>query len=381
MTNTEIIGHDSYPLPNGRISSEQSGQASQIKPVHSEDLIERLDLAGLPKALVASVKGSIWGEIDDGKMLLECRTVSVLQQPRDGGVAICDFDDCLMSATGWHKKEYQLLEQSEELHSMGVKISAERARAMYELSKIRVPLTVENEPRYTPTLNQILASLYVESLRTAAAKECPEEQSWLELLDWKAAIDGQIQKHGEKALKAYAIHPLISKIFMGNPPSKFLYRDFVLDVLAATRPNDIRIIATRGKIEGPLGQIHKIHGSGLMKERIWAGQRIDLVIYSNDIKAQALITLTEVLPGIKDRLIRIYDDNPNEVLPYLGVARQLGTSNIEVVQVSHPDAKRKGVNLDVEPNLDYMRRGTRLRHYSPFHDHQQSEPIASATSL
>ena len=350
MTNSEIVS--------------SVDQASQVKPIHSEDLVERLDFMGLPKALITSVKGSIWGEIDDGRMLLECRTVSVLQQSRDGAVAICDFDDCLMSATSWHSKEYQLLEQSEELHNMGVNITVDRARAIYELSKIRVPHTVENEPRYTPGLNQVLVSLYAESLRTGTPKERPEEESWLELLDWRENINQQIQKYGEDALRAYTIHPFVNKIFMGNHPAQFLYRDFVQDVLAATRPNDIRIIATRGKIEGPLGQIHKIHESGLMKERTWAGQRIDLVVYSNDIKARALITLTEVLPGIRERLIRIYDDNPSEVLPYLEIAKCLGTTNIEVVQVSHPDAKRKDVRLGIKPNLDYIRGKTRLRHYS-----------------
>lgn len=358
-----------------------AGQTSQIKPIDSEDLIERLDLTGLPKTLRTSVKGSLWGEINDGRMLIECRTVSVLQQSRDGAVTICDFDDCLMSATGWHRQEYQLLEENEELHQMGVHISVEKARSIYELSKILVPHTVENEPRYTPQLNQILVSLYAESLKTGAPKEKPEEESWLKLLDWREDINAQIQKHGEDALKAYTVHPLVSKIFMGNHPSQFLYRSFVQDILAATRPNDIRIIATRGKIEGPLGQVHKIHESGLMREKTWAGQRIDVAVYSNDVKAQALITLTDVLPGIKERLIRIFDDNPNEVLPYLEVAGHLGTSNIEIVQVSHPDAKRKGMNLGIAPNLDYMRGKTRLRHYSPLHDRFQSEPIASEILL
>lgn len=364
------------PVSGEHVSDPLIEQVSRVKPMHLEDVVERLELNGLPKTLLESVRGSLWGEVRGGNMLLEYRTVTVLQQPRDGAVTICDFDDCLMSATGWHKQEYQLLEQSEALHRMGVNISAARARDIYELSKIRIPGTVEKEPRYTPRLNQVLVSIYADSLRTGLSKERLEEQTWLELVTWRKTIDQQIQELGEGALKAYSIHPLIRSIFMGNPPSRFLYEEFVQDVLAGTRPNDIRIIATRGKIEGSLGQVHKVHGSGLMKQKTWAGQRVDLVVYSNDVKAEALITLTELLPGIRNRRVTVYDDNPNEVLPYLKAVQMLGAHNIEVVQVSHPDAKRKDFNLGIEPNLDYMRRETRLRHYSPFHEISAPVPTA-----
>lgn len=75
--------------------------------------------------------------------------------------------------------------------------------------------------------------------------------------------------------------------------------------------------------------------------------------------------MLNLLPGVGERLISIYDDNPNEIMPYLKVARVLGVKNIEVVQISHPDAKRKDVDVGIEPRLSYMRGNTRLRHYSP----------------
>lgn len=361
-------------------SDFDSGQNKQIQPIHFEDVIDRLELRGLSKTLLNSVRGSLWGTLGNGDMIIECRILSVLQQPRDGAVTICDFDDCLMSATGWHRQEYQLIEQNEALHEMGINITSDRARDIYELSKIRIQGLAEKEARYTPRLNLILLGIYAEALKEGQPKEQPEEQAWNELLDWRQTINQQVQALGERALKAYAINPLIMETFIGNHPANFLYGEFIQDVLAGTRPNDIRIIATRGKIEGPLGQIYKVHESGLMKQKTWAGQRIDLVIYSNDVKAEALVTLTEVLPDIQDRLIRVYDDNPSEVLPYLEVAKRLGTQNIEVVQVSHPDAKRKDANLGIEPRLVYFRGKTRLRHYSPMRSVDNLPPLVVAQS-
>lgn len=361
--------------PNSVDIDHASKQVSQMRPIHLEDVVGRLDLAELPKSILHSVRGSIWGEIGTGTTILECRTVSILQQPRCGGVVVIDFDDCMMSATGWHRNEYELLAQNEELRQTGIAISTERAKAIYEMSKMRIPGTVVKEPRYTPRLNLVLLSIYGEEMRKGAIAERPEEDVWNDLVATRKTIDQQVQEIGEQAISYYMIHPLIKKIFMGNPPSKFLYGEFVQDVLDATSPNDIRVIATRGKIKGPLGQIHKIHASGLMRQRNLAGQGIDLVIYSNDLKADALIAMTNILPEIGKRLIRVYDDNPEEILPYLEMTRRLGTQNIEVIQVSHPDAKRKEASLGaVEPRLDYSSRDTRLRHYS------SSNALVSAAS-
>lgn len=361
----------------GEKGIDSAPEAQLIELIPPESVIERLELAGLQRPLLNSIKGSLWGSISGGRILLEARSWTVIQQPRVGTIYFIDFDDCLMSATGWHRREYELVEQAEVLHSRGININAGRAKEIYELSKIRIPEVAEKEARYTPRLNLVLLSIYSGVLQAGRPQEQPEVHAWDELLSWRETINAQVQSLGERALQVYAVDPAIQRIFLQNSPADFLYRDFVQDILAWTSPADIRMIATRGKIEGSLGQIHKIHESGLMSQRSWRGQGVDLVLYSNDVKAEALMFMMRVLPGICERLIRIYDDNPKEVEPYLEAIKTLGAKNIEVVQVSHSDAKRKNAQIGIPPYLDYHRGETRLRHYAPFPDLATS-PVAIA---
>lgn len=339
-------------------------QELQVTNILHEEIRRELEIKGAHKQLLNSVKESQWAKIDGGRMLLEVRTLSFLQQPTYGSVNIFDMDDCLLSATGWHARENQLLEENEVLREQGVNITAQRAKEIYELSKIRIPQVAEKEPRYTPRLNLILLSIYADALREAQIKETLEEEAWTELLKWRELIGNQTAEHGERALKAYAVNSTIQSIFENNPPSDFVYNDFIQDVLSSTGKSDIRIIATRGKIEGPLGQVYKLHSSGIMRLKSITGAVIDLVVYSNDVKAEALITIMKILPGISGRQIRVFDDNPVEIMPYLEVARNLGNPNIEIIQVSHPDAKRKDFNPGIEPIHEYKRRATDFKHYS-----------------
>lgn len=350
----------------GEKGIDSASEALLIESIPPECVVDRLDLAGSQKPFLNSIRASLWGSINAGRILLEARSWTVMQQPRVGTIYFIDFDDCLMSATSWHKREYELIEQAEVLHRRGVNISAARAREVYELSKIHIPEVAEKEARYTPRLNLILLSIYAEALQAGRSKEQPEVHAWGELLGWRETINSQVQSLGERALRVYTVDPAIQRIFLRNSPASFLYRDFVQDILAYTSPADIRMVATRGKIEGPLGQIYKIHESGLMSQRSWRGQGVDLVLYSNDIKAEAFLLMMKVLPGIRERLIRIYDDNPKEVEPYLQAIKTLGAKNIEVVQVSHSDAKRKDAQIGVPPYLDYQRGEARLRHYALF---------------
>lgn len=356
-------------------------EVSLIEPIPPESVIDRLELAGSQRPQLNSIRGSLWGGINGGRIILEARTWTILQQARMGAVYIIDFDDCLMSATSWHGREYQLIERSEVLQRRGVNMSAARAQEVYELSKIYVPSVVVKEARYTPRLNLVLLSLYAEALRAGVQQEQPEIDAWEEILEWRKTITTQVQNLGERALKAYAVDLAIQKIFLQNSPADFLHQGFVQDVLAHTTPADIRIVATRGKIEGSLGQVYKVHASGLMRQRSWRGQGVDLVVYSNDVKAEALILMMEVLPGIRDRLIRIYDDNPREVEPYLEAILRLGAKNIEVVQVSHLDAKRKDAEIGIHPFLDYRRGGTRFRHYAPFPELVTEVPAAGSQDI
>lgn len=338
---------------------------SGIEPIPPEQVIDKLELKQSPRRVANSVKGSIWGKADNGRIILECRNLGILQQPTGGSVNVYDFDDCLMSSSAWHRREYELVEQNETLRAQCADISSQNAADIYELSKILIPSVAEKEPRYTPRLNLVLLSLYADILQEGHRRELTREQEWEMLLRWRETIHQQVQTLGEGALRAYAVNPTIQNIFANNSPADFLYAEFVRDLLGQTRSSDIRIIATRGKIEGPLGQVDKVHRSGMMRQRAWLGQSVDLVVYSNDVKAEALLSTMNLLPSVGDKLVRVYDDNPNEILPYLKLARILGAQNIEVIQVSHPDAKRKDLNVGIEPTLSYTRGRTRLKHFSP----------------
>lgn len=339
-------------------------QELQVTRLLHDEVRRELELKGTNKQLLNSAKESQWAKIDGGRMVLEVRTLSFLQQPTYGSVNVFDLDDCLFSATSWHAREFQLLEENEALREQGINITVQRAKEIYELSKIRIPQFAEKEPRYTPRFNLILLSLYAEALRDSQIKENPEEDAWIELLKWRELISKQTEEQGERALRAYAVNPTVQSIFENNPTSEFVYSEFAEDFLTSTGKSDIRIIATRGKIEGPLGQVYKLHSSGLMQLKSITGGVIDLVIYSNDIKSEALITIMKILPGIHGRQIRVFDDNPAEIMPYLEVARNLGAPNIEVVQISHPDAKRKDFNPGIESTHEYSRYNTYFKHFS-----------------
>jgi len=99
-------------------------------------------------------------------------------------------------------------------------------------------------------------------------------------------------------------------IFNNNSPADFTYQDYIEDILGGTESDDLKVIASRGKIEGPLGQVQKIHGTGIMD------RGVGTVIYTNDLKAEALVLLPQMFAYLKDRLIRIYDEHP-KVVPFV----------------------------------------------------------------
>lgn len=319
----------------------------EVIPAHQ--IISRLELRGVNRSVRASILSSAWYAIDNGRMLLECRNPQVLSEPRTGITNIYDMDDCLLSATGWHQREYELLESNPDLNAQGVCISITQARDIYESSKVLVGKTVERQPRYTPRLNMVLLSAYATYLRGGLTAT----EAWSHLSTFRQFVVFQMQTVGEVALGNLGVDPLIEEIFMGNSPQDFVYDEFVRDLFEETGHKDIRMIATRGKIEGPLGQVDKVHRSGLIGMTSRQGKGLDGVVYSNDIKGEVLATLINILPEVRDRLIRAYDDNPDEVEPYLQVAERLGASNIEVVRIAHPDAKRKNVTVDRIPHLTY----------------------------
>lgn len=331
--------------------------------ISPREVIPTLDLTKASKRVRASVQASAWYRIQGGSIILECRNPDILGELDGEETVMMDMDDCLLSASGWHRREYQLIESSQELRDRGIRISSEQARAVYEASKILTGSMIEKEPRYTPGLNLALLTDLSSRLEHGEG----ENRAWEEVFSVRDDIVGQIQAHGEDVLAALPVDPLIRGIFIDNSPADFVYTDFTRRVLGRTLRDDIRIIATRGTIGGVLGQVDKVHRSGLIGISSKQGRRLDGVLYFNDVKADVLRRLGMIIPGSQEGLIRIYDDNPAEVGPFLAVASELKANNIEVVRVAHPDAKRKDVLLPFQPNLIHTlkRLGTILQHFSP----------------
>lgn len=344
-----------------------------FEPVAEQEVIPRLELGDFPPLMHHSVLGSDWYTINEGRMFLEVRNPHVLQKEQGDVVYFVDFDDCIFSATGWHKKEYQLIEEDEELHKRGILISSERAKEIYERSKIIVPGKAENERRYTPEFNLVLLTNYAQRLENGI----PPDHAWEQLLTWREAVNSMVQLDGEAALEIMPVDNHFRELFMSNLPKPFVYQDFLEDFFGTLEESDSVIFATRGKIEGPLGQVHKLHSSGVLQyssreEQYRSKQHpVDLVIYTNDLKAQALLNLTKLVPWVKGKLLRIIDDNPNEIIPYLEAAREHGLTNIEIIQVGHYGAKRRDISTGIEPDLLLVgesEKETNYRHYMAFPD-------------
>lgn len=272
----------------------------------------------------------------------------MLKKARKGGMRISDADDTIFSATNWHKKEYEELENSPELHARNIFITAEQAREIYELSKITIRGKAEKEPRYTPRLNIALLSLYTKSMEQEGKTS---EQAF-------AAVKSEITKIGnlpddqkENAVMSYEIDKKdILRIFNSNPLSNHLYEDYLDDFIGGTSPEDIRVVATRGTIEGPLGQVHKVHQTKIM-DRITEVQkddgtsevsqnRIDMVIYTNDLKAEAMTLVPQLFPYLIERSVWIYDDNQEELQDYYKYALKNLVKKLEIFRVRHFGAKR-----------------------------------------
>lgn len=313
--------------------------------ISSPEITDKLELTrfgvpveGISHPLLDSIKRSSWFSIEGGRIYIELRNFALFGSKLAEKIKIIrgvDFDDCIASATRWHRREQELMEEK-----FGV--PAETGKHIYEMSKIMVPGKVEGEKRYTPRLNMALLTAYTDLIR----KGVSQEKVFEEISTWGQTIAGLVQSHGEMVIARQAVDPQISDLFAGNHISRFLYRDFVNAVFSPEDPGVLRFIATRGKIEAPLGQVHKVHTSGVL------GRSVDMVVYTNDIKAETLLHLSKLLsPQTKKKTFYLFDDNVAEIVPYLETAESHGLDNIWVVQVSHPDAKRKDARIDLTPEM------------------------------
>lgn len=354
------------------ISVEQSNKsASRIfsqrlvacEAIPKEEITDRLNLTragnpveGISRPLLSSVRKSQWFSIDDGRIFIELRKPEIMTRDfsrKLKSIKGVDFDDCMASATRWHRREQELMEEF-----FGV--PRELGKEIYEKSKVMVPGKVVGEKRYTPKLNLSLLSTFVEMREHGFS----EEAAMAEVSDWREAVNDLIQLRGESTVDRLVIDPRIRDIYMKNNISRYLYRDFVGAVFSSEDTNSLKFIATRGKIEGPLGQVYKVHTSGAMNK----DRDPHMAIYTNDIKAETLLQIGRLLPDkIKNSTFYLFDDNTDEIVPYLETAQEQGLDKIWVVQVAHPDAKRKDHRIDLQPERVIGRENgkeTVLRYYS-----------------
>lgn len=347
------------PWDNDEDRSRQRFVTIEIVP--QSVLTSELDLLhpAFSQEDLQSIAKSQWYAIDGGKYYIEVRNRNFSEKLREGAYII-DFDDCVFQSTQWHKREYERIATSEELQRRGITITEDEAREVYQHSKMRIPGKSQHEPRYTPLLNMILLTQFAAQLEVGRDRK----QAWQEMIRVKDEIVTVVTRTSEQSLHGYPLDQDIVDIFRNNRPSPFVYTDLI-DLIFENPiiSHDLKIIATRGKIEGPLGQIYKLHASGIIDSGV------DLVLYTNDLKAEALILLSRLFPQLQQMNVRAIDDNPDEILPYRELARSRGIANLKLIHVRHPDAKRRDIVADKSEKPDFRYQDPQTRvifdHYLP----------------
>lgn len=321
-----------------------------MERVSEEQVLRQLELSGteIPNDIKQSVMKSQWFSIDGGRIIIEMRNKNLLDRQylsehgnKQGIVSISDADDTIFAITESHKKEYELLSQDASLQARGAIITPEDARILYEDSKITIKGKA-NERRYTPKLNIALVSLYANLQETgmSPAQAMEQVQRTLSLV--------QTSENPEAEIEKLSLDTDVVRVFNSNPLTDHMYADYAEDMFGAhdsegkimpESEQNMRIIATRGTIEGILGQVHKMHQLQLA-DGPFMDQGVDMVIYTNDLKAETLTLIPQIFPYLTDRLMRIYDDNTTELRQYYNHARDHHLSNLELIHVRQRGSKR-----------------------------------------
>jgi hypothetical protein len=343
-----------------------------IKRISSNDIAERLDMNDvLPKDIVFSIEQSVWYECVGGKYLIEIRNPYTLPVQLDKAdlVLVSDMDDTLFKTTEWHEKEYEYI--CEYWRKIGIKGGVEEAKKIYEMSKIFVPGLAEKELRYTPRLNFILLNQF----RQAQQKSSLDVEAAIEYLQkQRDYIQDRIMDFGESVMYDYkSDSELLTKVLAENHPSDYMHLPLIRDLFDSTNDAEnsvMRIVMTRGKIEGPLGQVYKMHQSGMAML-----PSVDMIIYTNDRKIEGLLYFANIFPQLKSKNIILYDDNPSETAPFyeLIIKKGINPFKLEVVEVRHVKSKRRDKkvmvhNLENElvEKVPYASEGYAVRHGESF---------------
>lgn len=316
-----------------------------IREIQPTELRERLGLQSpdLEEVYRSALKNQ-WFDCDDGNFLIEIPNNERLQKklgsPTDTSkselVLLFDLDDTLLNTTAWHAKEQEIIRAY--LGEQHIEANEQTVKELYELSKIFVPGVAEVQTRYTPILNMILIDQFIRRQKN-------DGFSSEEALTLCQAEHGRIQDRintiGEGALRDYHFDStLLSRILKENPIPQFMNESLNQDVFTEGPDGDdlLRTIITRGKIEGPLGQIYKVHSGDFTKF-----ESLDMVIYTNDVKINALARVTNIFKELQSKQMILYDDNPSEIVPFLEQfeAQGMNPLKMEIVHVRLSDAKRR----------------------------------------
>ncbi len=309
-----------------------------------------------------SVEDSKWLSYQNGNFLVEIRDNDSFERKlktHESMVWMSDLDDVLMDTTTWHQREHEII--LEFLQSNCINADIKQVKAIYELSKIYVPGVADVQTRYTPHLNLILIYQFIR--RQKDDHMTPAEALNRLVID-QCDIQDRVKQIGENVLSDYQYNELILKrLLANNPPAECLHIPLIRDLFGRDKITEdkisegktnedhlgddttMRIIITRGKIEGPLGQVYKVHGSGIMTL-----PSVDAVVYTNDVKVRALFSLDILIPMLKDRMVFLYDDNPSEINPFyeqLAQGSKRTKFNIELIHTRHSTAKRRDKKIMV----------------------------------
>lgn len=363
--NAEKAKVELYPSP----WEPETNHIPPVEPLTAGTALKRLEFSypDIPSTMLDSIIASEWMSIDYDRMYLEVRNPDFLRKS-GSTVYATDFDDCVLSTTDWHNREYELVSQCPELCAQQIEISPTQAKDVYEMSKILIPGKVEHEPRFTPRLNLILLTHIANQLSMGIGPEVV----WGNITNVRDAIVSLVARRGEGELGFMRVDDRILKLFQENSPARYLQKKF-MDELHQNDADEFHIIVTRGKPEGLLGQIYKLHTSGAL------AKSVDFVLYTNDIKAEALTQLSRMVPWMKSSPIVIYDDNPNEVLPYLRFIHERNIDNIELVHVRHNNSKRRDLVVEGYTPTDTIFDEETLTRFDRYHpDERRIDNAAQA---
>jgi len=68
-----------------------------------------------------------------------------------------------------------------------------------------------------------------------------------------------------------------------------------------------------------------------------------MIIYTNDVKINALAGVTNIFKELQSKQILLFDDNPSEIVPFCEQIEKQGMNplKMEIVHVRHANAKRR----------------------------------------